>query len=101
MRKAQINIAVELFDDQTSNGEPERITVYADSQNLFETIYAGFQELTIALNERKRARNGVQEHTYRTRVYGSTTKPFPAEYWAEKRRQMKKRFEEQEAGAPK
>ena len=49
MRKAQISITMELFGDQASNGHVEKITVYADSNNPYETLCAGVQELLSAL----------------------------------------------------
>lgn len=48
MRKAQISIKLELFGDQTANGHSEEIIVYADANNVYETINAGFYELLTA-----------------------------------------------------
>ena len=40
MRKSQITIQLELVDDQAWNGRYEKITVYADANNAFETVCA-------------------------------------------------------------
>lgn len=55
MRNAQITIQLELFGDQASNQGTEKITVYADSNNVFETIAAGMQELLKALQKNGRS----------------------------------------------
>lgn len=51
MRKAQISIKLTLIEDQAanSNGALEIVTAYADSNNIYETICAGFKELFAAL----------------------------------------------------
>ena len=49
MRKVQINIKMTMVDDQAADGKFEEISVYADSNNLWETIVAGFHETVEAL----------------------------------------------------
>lgn len=65
MRRAQISIKLELFGDQAANGHAEKITVYADSNNIYETINAGFYELLTAtqLHGRKLPSFGYREHS--------------------------------------
>ena len=65
MRKAQISIKLELFGDQATNGHSEEIIVYADSNNLYETINAGFYELLTAtqFHGHKLPSFGVREHS--------------------------------------
>lgn len=65
MRKAQISIRMELFGDQAANGHSEVITVYADSNNCYETINAGLFELLSALQQQghKLPSFGVREHS--------------------------------------
>lgn len=64
MRKVQISIKMELFDDQASDGKYEKINVYADSNNVWETIVAGFHEVVEALKAHGRALPifGAKEH---------------------------------------
>lgn len=56
MRKAQISIKLTLIENQAanSNGALEIVTAYADSNNIYETICAGFKELFAALEEQGR-----------------------------------------------
>lgn len=53
MRKVQINIVMEFFGDEASNGKSEKVSVYADSNNVWETICAGFHELVTVLQEKR------------------------------------------------
>ena len=64
MRKVQISIKMELFGDQADDGKHEQISVYADSNNVWETIVAGFHELVEALkaNGREIPIFGRKEH---------------------------------------
>lgn len=64
MRKVQISIKMELFDDQAADGKCEKINVYADSNNVWEAIAAGFHEVVEALkaNGRKLPIFGRKEH---------------------------------------
>ena len=64
MRKVQISIKMELFDDQASDGKYEKINVYADSNNVWETIVAGFHEVVEALKAHGRVLPifGAKEH---------------------------------------
>jgi hypothetical protein len=64
MRKVQISIKMELFDDQASDSKHEQISVYDDSNNVWETIVAGFHELIEALKAhgRKLPSFGANEH---------------------------------------
>ena len=55
MRNAQITIQLELFGALSGNQSAEQITVYADSNNIYEAISAGMQELFKALQENGRA----------------------------------------------
>lgn len=45
MRKFQITINLQMFDEN----KPKELSVYADSNNLWETICAGFGELMSAV----------------------------------------------------
>ena len=65
MRKAQISMHMELFGGQAANGHSEVITVYADSNNVYETINAGLFELLGALQQhgRRLPSFGVREHS--------------------------------------
>lgn len=49
MRKVQISIKMELFDDQAADGKYEKVNVYADANNVWEAIAAGFHEIVEAL----------------------------------------------------
>ena len=49
MRKVQISIKMELFGDQAADGKYEKISVYADSNSIWETVVAGFHEVVEAL----------------------------------------------------
>ena len=49
MRKVQISIKMELFGDQAADGKSEQINVYADANNVWEAIVAGFHETVEAL----------------------------------------------------
>ena len=64
MRKVQINIKMTLVDDQAADGKFEEIAVYADSNNLWETIVAGFHEVVEALKAHghKLPSFGAKEH---------------------------------------
>lgn len=64
MRAAQITIKLELVGDQAQDGKHEVVNVYADSNNLWETICMGFHELVEALKEhgRKLPSFGAKEH---------------------------------------
>lgn len=64
MRKVQITIQMEIFGDQAVNGQSEKITVYADGNNVWEVICAGQDELIQAVKEkgRKLPSFGVREH---------------------------------------
>lgn len=44
-------IKMELFGDQAADGKAEQICVYADSNNPWETIVAGFHETVEALKD--------------------------------------------------
>lgn len=61
MRKVQINIKMTMVDDQAADGKFEEISVYADSNNLWETIVAGFHETIEAL----------RTHGHRLPVFGA------------------------------
>jgi biotin synthase-related radical SAM superfamily protein len=61
MRKVQINIKMTIVDDQAADGQFEEVSVYADSNNLWETIVAGFHELVEAL----------KDHGHRIPVFGA------------------------------
>ena len=52
MRNVQISIQLELTNEQTINGEKESYHVYADSNNIWEAICAGFDELIGTLKEK-------------------------------------------------
>ena len=54
MRKVQISIKMELFGDQASDGKHEKINVYADANNAWEAIVAGFHEVVEALKSHGR-----------------------------------------------
>ena len=54
MRKAQITICMEIFGDQAANGRSEEINVYADSDNVYETINAALYELLGTLQQHGR-----------------------------------------------
>ena len=60
MRKIQINIELNMFDKD----KPETVKVYADGQNLWEVICAGFDELMTAVKEKGRTliSFGTKEH---------------------------------------
>ena len=64
MRKVQISIKMELFDDQATDGKYEKINVYADANNVWEAIAAGFHEVVEALKShgRKLPVFGAKEH---------------------------------------
>lgn len=64
MRKVQIGIKMELFDDQAADGKYEKINVYADANNVWEAIAAGFHETIEALKAhgRKLPVFGAKEH---------------------------------------
>lgn len=64
MRKVQISIKMELFDDQAADGKYEKISVYADSNNTYEAIVAGFHETVEALKAHGREipMMGAKEH---------------------------------------
>ena len=51
MRNAQISIELSMTNNQAWNGHQEKIRVYADSNNAFEAVCAGFWELLTALQE--------------------------------------------------
>lgn len=60
MRKIQITIQVDLFDQEKT----EKVTVYTDSNNLWECIVAAFEELIKALRKKGRLLStGAKEHT--------------------------------------
>lgn len=65
MRKAQISIKLELFGDQATNGHSEEIIVYADSNNVYETINAALFELLGTLQQQghRLPSFGVREHS--------------------------------------
>lgn len=60
MRKIQINIELNMFDKE----KPETVKVYADGQNIWEVVCAGFDELLTGLKEKGRAliSFGAKEH---------------------------------------
>ena len=64
MRKVQISIKMELFGDQASDGKYEKINVYADANNVWEAIVAGFHEVvdTLKAHGRKLPIFGAKEH---------------------------------------
>ena len=57
MRKFQISIKLQMFDEN----EPKSLSVYADSNNLWETICAAFHELMDGL-EAEGYLSGVAKH---------------------------------------
>ena len=64
MRKVQISIKMELFGDQASDGKYEKINVYADANNVWEAIIAGFHEVvdTLKAHGRELPIFGRKEH---------------------------------------
>lgn len=64
MRKVQISIKMELFDDQANDGKHEQVSVYADANNVWEAIVAGFHELVESLKDHghKLPIFGAKEH---------------------------------------
>lgn len=47
MRKNQVNIIIDRFDDEAPNGLHEQISIYADSNNIFEALSGAY---SMALN---------------------------------------------------
>lgn len=45
MRKVQISMKMELFDDQAIDAKHEQISVYADANDVYEAICAAQYEL--------------------------------------------------------
>ena len=64
MRKVQISIKMELFDDQAADGRHKKITVYADANDVYEAICATLYELIHSLQQqgRKLPACGVRQH---------------------------------------
>lgn len=64
MRKVQISIKMELFGDQASDGNHEQLNVYADANNVWEAIAAGFHEVieTLKAHGRELPEFGRKEH---------------------------------------
>ena len=42
MRKNQVNIVIDRFGDEASNGQHEQISIYADSNNIFEALIGAY-----------------------------------------------------------
>lgn len=67
MRKFQISIRLHML---TENDESKELSVYADSNNVWETICVGFDELLDALRTEaglKMPSFGVREHQWKER----------------------------------
>lgn len=67
MRKFQISIGLHML---TECGEPKELSVYADSDNIWETICTGFDELLSALRTEsglKLPSFGAREHRLKER----------------------------------
>ena len=65
MRKVQVNISIEIFNDaaekQFDGHEP--ISVYADANNVYEALCAAFDETMAVLKENGRHIGRAKEHT--------------------------------------
>lgn len=55
MRKVQINIKMTMVNDQSINGKIEEVSVYADGNNIWEVICAGFDKLLQSIKENGRS----------------------------------------------
>ena len=60
MRKIQINVELNLFEDE----EPKKLQVYADADNPYEAACAAFQEMLAIFSENgyHLPAQGVSEH---------------------------------------
>lgn len=64
MRKVQISMKMELFDDQAIDAKHEQISVYADANDVYEAICAAQYELMYALRQQgyKLPACGTRQH---------------------------------------
>ena len=51
MRKVQININLQIVNEETDPPSLQKITAYADANNLWEAICSGFDELMAGIRE--------------------------------------------------
>lgn len=42
MRKNQVNIVIDRFGDEATNGQHEQICIYADNNNIFEALAGAY-----------------------------------------------------------
>lgn len=49
MRKVQVNMKIERFEEAAPNGIHQEITIYADANNTYEAICAAFYEALDAI----------------------------------------------------
>ena len=69
MRKVQITIRMDMVEDQAVDGKVETVKVYADSDNVWETIVMGFHELVEALKAHGRQIPSRRKEHYEVDFY--------------------------------